>query len=84
MNSGPDLDRRVIAEYVETWNGGHNYPGFCLVQVVEEVGKPIRVVRGRPRYIRDYPEMLDWQSIHMMATSNLRATALAKPRRRKA
>lgn len=67
--------KRVIAEYIETWNGGHGYPGFCVCQVVEEEGKPIRVERGKAMYLRDMPDMQDWVDIFNRAASNLRARA---------
>lgn len=67
--------KRIIAEYVETWDGGHGWPGFCVCQVVEEEGKPIRVERGRAMYLRDMPEMADWVDIFKRASSNLSARA---------
>ena len=76
--SAATLNRRVVAEFIETWDGGHNYPGFCLVQVVEEEGRPMRVVRGKAIYLRDHPELKDWWSIHDMAAKNLRAVAMTK------
>lgn len=76
-------DRRVIAEYVETWDGAHKHPGFCVVRVVEQFGKPIRVERGRPCYIAEYPEMNDWSRVHKMAENNMKAMAFAPRRRRK-
>ena len=73
MTKKNDVVQRVIAEYIETWDGGHGYPGFCVCKVVEEEGKPIRVVRGDPFYLRDYPQMRDWWTVHRMATSQLMA-----------
>ena len=66
---------RVIAEYVETWDGGYGYPGFCVCRVIEEEGKPIRVERGKAMYLRHMPEMGDWVDIFNRAASNLRSRA---------
>lgn len=80
------LDRRVVAEYVETWDSGYGYPGFCVCQVVEEVGKPVRVERGKPIYLRDHPEAKDWVTVFDVAERNLRALAWwkkAESKRRK-
>lgn len=67
--------RRVLAEYIETWDGGHGYPGFCICQVIEDEGKPVRIKRGKAMYLRDMPEMGDWIEIFNRASSNLRARA---------
>lgn len=86
-NLRPDLDRRVVAEYVETWDNSHNYAGFCVCQVVEEVGKPLRVERGKAVYLRDHPEARDWHELFVMAQRNLRSVAWwkkAEAKRKKA
>lgn len=62
--------KRVIAEYVETWAG--QYAGFCLCQVIEEEGKPVRVKRGKAMYLHAIPEMRDWVAVFERADSNLR------------
>jgi hypothetical protein len=74
---------RVIAEYVETWDGGHGYPGFCVCRVVEEDGKPVRVERGKPIYLREHPEMKDWWTVYQLAASNMRSLAWWKDKRKK-
>lgn len=68
-------ETRILAEYVETWDGGHGYPGFCICRVIEEEGKPIRVERGKAIYLRNAPDMGDWVAIFDRATSNLRSRA---------
>lgn len=75
--------RRVIAEYVETWDGVNGYAGFCVCQVIEEEGKPIRVERGKALYLRDLPEMRDWFEIYNRADRNLRARAWYETQHRK-
>ena len=73
--ASPKPLRRVIGEYVETWGGAGYTPGFCVCQVIEEEGKPIRVERGKAVYLKDAPEMGDWMAIWERANSNLRARA---------
>lgn len=69
------MTERILAEYVETWDGGHGYPGFCVVRVIEEEGKPIRLERGKAMYLRHMPDMRDWWDVYQRAASNLRSRA---------
>lgn len=75
--------QRIIAEYVETWDGVNGYAGFCVCQVIEEEGKPVRVHRGKALYLRDLPDMRDWFEIYNRSASNLKARAYYETKHKK-
>ena len=73
-------DRRVVASFIETWEG--RYSGFQLVEVVEELGKPMRLVRGKAQYLHQHPAMREWHAIHKMAAVQLAVACLPKRKRK--